>query len=291
MTPNNSVLLDLPLLRAAYSDRTSWLMARCSQLAYVHWEDGQESDLEGSLKELGLQFIRGFSVEKTRAFLASNPRFAVLAFRGTEENMGNILTDIDVRFRKDKNGAKIADGFSRAYALVEKEIADAIAKLDPGLPLYITGHSLGGALAVIASIRITPSDRIAACYTYGCPRVGNAEFTKDLWKIPVYRQVHSSDIVPRVPFGFGYRQAGDLRYIKRSQDLVEDPNSLGLVCSFLYSFITNWKSIFLNHRIAGYVDALQRWAVKRNEPPVTTPTPPQEITNPKTLSASGSGAH
>lgn len=286
MTPISSMLLDLPVLRAAYSDRTSWLMARCSQLAYLHWEDSQNSELGDSLHELGLQFIRGFSVEKTRAFLASNRRFAVLAFRGTEENMQNILTDIDVRFRKDKNGVKIADGFSRAYALVEKEIADAIAKLDPGLPLYITGHSLGGALAVIASIRITPSDRIAACYTYGCPHVGNAEFTKELWKIPVYRQVHSSDVVPRVPFGFGYRQAGDLRYIKRSQDLVEDPNALGLVCSFLYSFVTNRKSIFLNHRIAGYVDALERWAMKRNEPPATAPAPPQETPPTKTLSAS-----
>jgi hypothetical protein len=286
MSPNDSALLNLPLSRAAYSDRTAWFMARCSQLAYVHFEAGEEQQLRDSLQELGLQFVCGFNRESTRAFLASNPRFAVLAFRGTEENMQNILTDIDVRFRHDKSGARIANGFGAAYTLVQKEIADAVDKLDPALPLYITGHSLGGALAVIAAIRIRPSDRIAACYTYGCPRVGNAEFTSELWKVPVYRQVHSSDIVPRVPFAFGYRQAGDLRYIKRSGALVEDPNSIGPFLSFLFSLlglVIGRKTVFLNHRIAGYVDSLEAWALRR----LTKDGHPQ--TPPKTLSASGGG--
>lgn len=263
MTTDLSPLLNLPLRRAAYSDRTSWYMARCSELAYTHFEAGQEPRLRSDLKEIELEFVCGFARDKTCAFLASNDRFAVLAFRGTEENMENILSDIDIRFHRDKSGAKIDNGFSNAYALVAKEIADAIDKLDPGLPLYITGHSLGGALAAIASTRIQPSDRIAACYTYGCPRVGNAEFVNQLWKVPVYRQVHSSDIVPRAPFGFGYRQAGDLRYIKRSGRLVQDPNSVLFFLSFFLSFLTlliGRKTVFLNHRIAGYVSALDAWA-------------------------------
>ena len=289
MTPVNSALLNLPVLRAAYSDRTSWLMACCSQLAYTTFESGQQPQLEADLKNLGLNFVRGFSRDATCAFLARNDRFAVLSFRGTTKDYRNILTDIDVRFRRDKTGAKIADGFSRAYALVEKEIANAVGGLEPDLPLYITGHSLGGALAVIASIRITPSDRIAACYTYGCPLVGDAEFTSQLWKIPVYRQVHSSDIVPRVPFWGGYRQTGDLRYIKRNGDLVEDPNSVGRLCSFLFSLITHWKSVFENHFIAGYIKALEAWAIKRltkDEPASAKPPSPP----PKTLSASGDRA-
>jgi hypothetical protein len=266
MTTDLSPLLDLPFRRAAYSDRTSWYMARCSQLAYTHFEDGQELQLRSDLKELDLEFVHGFARDKTCGFLASNDRFAVLAFRGTEQNMENILTDIDIRFHHDKSGAKVDMGFTNAYALVAKEINDAIDMFDPGLPLYITGHSLGGALAAIASTRIRPSDRIAACYTYGCPRVGDAEFVNQLWRVPVYRQVHSSDIVPRAPFGFGYRQAGDLRYIKPSVTLVEDPDSVLFFLSFFFSFLTLFfgrKTVFLNHRIAGYVDALQAWAILR----------------------------
>lgn len=266
MATDLSPLLDLPFRRAAYSDRTSWFMARCSQLAYTHFEDGQEPQLRSDLKELDLEFVHGFARDKTCGFLASNDRFAVLAFRGTEQNMENILTDIDIRFHHDKSGAKVDMGFTNAYALVAKEINDAIDMFDPGLPLYITGHSLGGALAAIASTRIRPSDRIAACYTYGCPRVGDAEFVNQLWRVPVYRQVHSSDIVPRTPFGFGYSQAGDLRYIKPSGRLVEDPNSVLFFLSFFFSFLTllfGRKTVFLNHRIVGYVDALQAWAILR----------------------------
>jgi len=238
-------------------------MARCAELAYVKFEAGQESQLSDSLKELGLGYVCGFNRGGTQAYLACNERFAVLAFRGTEKDWRDILSDIKIRFYRDKSGAKISTGFSEAYALVAKEIAEAVSKLDRRLPLYITGHSLGGALAAIASTRIRPSDRIAACYTYGCPRVGNGEFANQLWKVPVYRQVHSTDIVPRVPLPFGYRHAGDMRYIKRSGNLIEDPNSFGPFFSFLFSLITNYKSVFENHRSAAYVASLESWALQR----------------------------
>ena len=294
MTPNNSALLDLPLLRAAYSDRTSWLMASCSALAYVPFEAGQEQKLRDSLNELGLELFRKFSRDATCAFLARNSRFAVLAFRGTTADFRNILTDIKIRFYRDKSGAKLSTGFSEAYALVQEDIAAAVDALEPNLPLYITGHSLGGALAVIASTRIHPWDRIASCYTYGCPRVGNGEFANQLWKVPIYRQVHSSDIVPRVPLPFGYRHAGDMRYIKRSGDLVEDPNAFGLFFSFFYSALTGLKNPFLNHRSAGYVAALDAWARKRMKLDGDLQTASASASAPtatKTLSASGGGAH
>src|SRR6266404_9736562 len=237
-TQSLSELLNVPVLRAAYSDRTAWLMARCSQLAYVEFETSQEPQLSGALKELGLDFVRGFSNNATCAYLARNDRFAVLAFRGTTSDFRTILTDIKIRFYRDKSGARTSTGFSEAYKLVQQGIAEAVAAREPSLPLYITGHSLGGALAAIASARLRPSDRIAACYTFGCPRVGDTEFAEQLWRVPVYRLVHASDIVPRVPFPFGYRHAGDLRYIKSSGTLIESPNSLATSLAFAYTFIT-----------------------------------------------------
>jgi triacylglycerol lipase len=294
MTSYDSALLNPPLLRAAYSDRTAWLMARCSELAYVQFEAGQEQQLRDSLKELGLEFVCGFSRDATCAFLARNDRFAVVAFRGTTKDYRNILSDIKIRFYRDKSGAKLSTGFSEAYALVQGEIAAAVGALDLSLPLYITGHSLGGALAAIASTRIQPSDRIAACYTYGCPRVGNAEFANRLWKVPVYRQVHSSDIVPRVPLPFGYRHAGDMRYIKRSGALIEDPNSIGPFFSFFLSLVTNFKSVFENHRSAGYVASLQDWALYRlklDKDLRAAFAAARASAPPKTLSASGGAAH
>ncbi len=261
--PTFSDLLQLPVLRAAYSDRTAWLMARCSQLAYVEFESGQEPQLRAGLQELGLTYLQPFSKNATCAYLARNEHFAVLAFRGTTKDFRTILADIKIRFYRDKFGARTSTGFSEAYKFVQQEIAKAVDTLEPDLPLYITGHSLGGALAAIASTRILPSDRVAACYTYGCPRVGDGEFTLQLWKVPVYRQVHRSDVVPHAPLAFGYRQAGDFRYIKRNGKMVQDPNTIAFLGSFLFSVVTDFKSIFLNHRIAGYVEDLQAWALLR----------------------------
>src|SRR5260370_40475508 len=124
MTTDPSPLLNLPLRRADYSDSTSWYMASCSELAYTHFEDGQDQRLRSDLKELDLEFVHGFAEDKTCAFLARNDRFAVLAFRGTEKNLQNILSDINMRFHRDKSGAKTSTGFSEAYALVAKEIAE-----------------------------------------------------------------------------------------------------------------------------------------------------------------------
>ncbi len=263
MTDNTSKLLNPPVNRAAYSDRSAWIMARCSQLAYVQFEKGEEQKLRDSLDELRLRLSTTFNHEGTQAFLACNDRYAVLAFRGTEKDMNDILADINIRFYRDKTGSRISTGFRQAYDLVEKQVIDAISTIGQDLPLYITGHSLGGALAAIACARLRPSDRIAACYTFGCPRVGDTEFAEQLWRVPVYRLVHASDIVPRVPFPFGYRHAGDLRYIKSSGTLIESPNSLGTSLAFAYTFVTRGKKVFEYHRIAGYADNLQDWALTR----------------------------
>ncbi len=286
MTSNTSLLLNPPVNRAAYSDRTAWIMARCSQLAYVQFEKGDsvKQELCDSLKALDLELLTPFEREATRGFVAKNKRYAVLAFRGTEENLQNIRTDINIRFYRDRTGAKIAAGFSQAFGLVEKQVADAISRIDQDLPLYVTGHSLGGALAVIASTRIRPSDRVAACYTFGCPRVGNTEFAQQLWKVPVYRLVHASDIVPRLPFTFGYRHAGDLRYIKRSGKMIESPNSVATFLTFAFTFATGGAKVFENHRIAEYLSNLEKWALARLELEKVAAPPPSPP--PKTLAAS-----
>jgi hypothetical protein len=56
------------------------------------------------------------------------------------------------------------------------------------------------------------SDQVAACYTFGAPRVGNFYF--DLWvKVPSYRVMNYADIVPQVPLPLVYRHSGDPRYM------------------------------------------------------------------------------
>lgn len=91
-------------------------------------------------------------------------------------------------------------GFLEPYDLVEARIAATLEKY-AGLPVYITGHSPGGALAMLAT-RYLRSDSTGATYTFGCPRAADNVFYRDV-KTPMYRVVNAADAAPRLPIGYG----------------------------------------------------------------------------------------
>lgn len=75
--------------------------------------------------------------------------------------------------------------------------------------LYITGHSLGGALAVLAAayLQVDPTlaslrEKLGGVYTYGQPRVGYQSFAKQFdsaFGDKLFRHVYGNDVVPRMP--------------------------------------------------------------------------------------------
>lgn len=186
------------------------------------------ANLLGKERALGKEFLRqvlegkGFSlldvldIADTQGFVCkrnkgTEPAYLVIAFRGTEKKVSDWLTDANCVPRSEGNG-KVHTGFWKAFAenqdghtgeTIEAKIRRIIdaASQDGPLPLFITGHSLGGALALLATKLVAP-DVDGACYTFGAPRVANYEYFSTV-KTPVYRVVNSSDIVPRVPPGAG----------------------------------------------------------------------------------------
>lgn len=221
----NNLLVNPPVKRAAYSDRMAWVLASMSQLVYEHFEEG------GRTKELLLEKMKGGGFKwvdefvsketDTQAFLVvkDDRSYAVLAFRGTEPTKAtDILTDVKAGMVSAIEG-RVHKGFIHAYRSVEKEIEASVARLGD-IPLYITGHSLGAALATLATQCLEQNpvfrDQIAACYTFGSPRVGNVEFDKEL-KSPVYRVVNTTDIVTVIPLiAMGYIHVGDVRFLERA---------------------------------------------------------------------------
>eukprot|EP00249_Psilotum_nudum_P022347 c28480_g1_i2 orf=166-1689(+) len=97
-----------------------------------------------------------------------------------------------------------------AFDDISKDVKELL-KANPKAKLYITGHSLGGALsALYATMILYINDtsiiqRLAAIYTFGQPRIGDqgvADFMDKLLEqqqIPYYRVVYCNDLVPRVP--------------------------------------------------------------------------------------------
>ena len=202
-----------PTWRAAYSDRTAHLMSVLSELAYLPFENtpqltpkqprperkGGRNALD---KHLGPDFKLAavFNRDDTQAYLAVSPDFAVLAFRGTS-SLGDWVTNLHAELVPLEGApaqVMVHAGFLSAFECCRAEIKAAVNKyVPPDLGLYITGHSLGGALAQIASAALE-RDNLAACYTFGSPRVGTSDFDRQV-KCPHYRVVNRSDLVPGVP--------------------------------------------------------------------------------------------
>ncbi len=295
-----------PTWRAAYSDRTAALMAAFSQLAYVPFETGEvvaadavsgapeetsgRRQLRGLLGAGGFQLVATFNSDDTQAYLASRPdQFSVLAFRGTTDlrdwetnaRIGRKVFHSNVplnrgRRRLDRGAAPevfVHEGFLHAYEVCGDAIATAVNTAIPAdRGLYITGHSLGGALAQIASA-ILERDTLAACYTYGSPRVGTAAFDRVV-KCPHYRGVNNWDIVPGVPLEtpWGYQHSGDPRLLVPAEDgraaLRRDRNPLirvGVdIFAFAVSLMGDGVFVVNDHMIWNYREKLERIAAFRD---------------------------
>jgi len=177
--------------------------------------------LEKVLKRADFQLLDTINIGTTQAFACKRvkegePPYIVIAFRGTEKELDDWLTDVNaVPATGLAEGIKVHKGFWEALHNGRDdqgrnvlERITAICKSDDAkdgeldLPCYFTGHSLGGALALLATRELATKNVAGACYTYGAPRVANYEYFKNM-KTPVYRVVNSSDIVPRVPPGAG----------------------------------------------------------------------------------------
>lgn len=121
----------------------------------------------------------------------------ILVFRGTI-SLRNWLVDLYAF----PNALGIHTGFYNAWMLLRRRV---LAELPHDKPIYVTGHSLGGALAVLAAQYVSPE----AIYTFGQPRVAHPDAL--LSNAPHFRIVDKEDIVPHVPgLLAGYRHRGEL---------------------------------------------------------------------------------
>jgi predicted lipase len=135
----------------------------------------------------------------------------IIVFRGTQRNT-EWLNNFYARqedYRNPSSGeplGRVHKGFVANYKSITNPLPHEIAKqLDPAIPCYITGHSLGASLAVLASVDLAfnlpalkPQIQL---YTYAGARVGDPTFARiHAQSIPNhFRIVNLADIVPMLP--------------------------------------------------------------------------------------------
>ncbi|CAD6192908.1 unnamed protein product [Caenorhabditis auriculariae] len=148
----------------------------------------------------------------------------ILSFRGTNNNIQLIMEGLETVFTFHSPwpaGGVVSQYFNTGFMNIwnggMKDDFNTLVSKYPGYTLYITGHSLGGAMATLAASFITynklyDSSKVIMV-TYGQPRVGDAKFVAahDQSVPNSYRVTHSRDPVPHLPLknmeGFTHHKA------------------------------------------------------------------------------------
>lgn len=166
----------------------------------------------------------------------------VVAFRGTD-SIRDWITDAQFMRRvlmQFPNGERVEvhSGFLSAYNSILGPLTSKLRPFASRL-IFVTGHSLGGALAKLSALELQRQGfNIAQVYTFGQPRVGNGAFTR-LYDAALgrstFRVVHEEDIVPRVPhlpaFHDPYRHAGVEVFLSSFGGMLVNPPLLTLLAS------------------------------------------------------------
>ena len=89
----------------------------------------------------------------------------------------------------------------RGYRLVARECRDALAPhVRPGYAVQLTGHSLGGAVAVAVALLYRASGvDVTKVVTFGAPKLGPRETRDAAAELSVLRVVQKDDIIPLLP--------------------------------------------------------------------------------------------
>jgi hypothetical protein len=309
----------LPTEGENYEPHTAWWLAQCSWLAY-----DSKPNIAKYLSMAGFDRVYYFDMRGTQGFLTLHPgggkRFAILAFRGTEKDYVDILTDIIILRRKlpdleDKESGEgpffAHAGFSQAFQavwgsalpdVVKNHITEAEWIGPPGIsnliqekicrrqiPLFVTGHSLGGAIATLAAYHAYTHHPHICLYTFGSPRVANGPLGEKIGSVlrgRSYRCVHGLDVVARVPPLLDYTHVHQLVYFDSRRGRVPAKGNMandGLVILLLHldalllllTFKLRKPQTTKAHTIASYIKVIEREPLK-----------PREITSPASFSSS-----
>ncbi|BFM48378.1 lipase family protein [Marinomonas sp. THO17] len=192
-----NLLFLLPKAYAQINFKQLSQFAKLSSDTYI--ETLTKSELGDTLKQQGQQLIHQAVLPNSDVlyFLSQNKQAQTLAIRGTA-NLNNVILDLTVSLQFDQAlGVQLHTGFAQA---AQQVLQDVRPYLDKDIPLAITGHSLGGAIAVVLAMYLEAEGHpIESVVTFGQPKVTNLSGAKKFADMPLLRIVTEQDIVPLVP--------------------------------------------------------------------------------------------
>ena len=246
---------------------TPLLAAELSAAAYLPPEEVQRIASE---RDLAFKF---FSFGSSQAYLFFDEDRVICAFRGTEPTeILDVLADLRA-WKTDGPFGRVHAGFQAALLRIWPAVSQEIRDNHANKTINLTGHSLGGALAVLAAAHsISNMIHLDQVITFGCPRVGDYEFTRTFEErfSRHLRFVNSCDIVARVP-RWRYSTPGWLRFFDADGNRHKNPSKRfrqwdRLTCYWRDRWevfkLVAYIVVLVTGPLGARVAFLKKWAVK-----------------------------
>ncbi|HSD38129.1 MAG TPA: lipase family protein [Rhodocyclaceae bacterium] len=236
------------------------VLAWCAELVYQ-----DSAAVESAMQAQGYT-CKYFEPDNAELCVASNAKSIVVAFRGSVSDK-DWQRDLTLGTSHELGLGEVHRGWTIAVSRGWSQLVGAIQEAGPAdKSLWITGHSLGGAMAVIASARLAKEMQWKArgVYTFGQPRVGDGEFAgiyEKLLPSRFYRFANQDDIVPCVP-GAPFRHFGQLCYLDKSGQLSSMRGMKQIVVDTFRSWFKNPLTLIpwfaTNHAISLYLQRINK---------------------------------
>lgn len=205
--PNRPAFEARPSAASGFSRANAWWLAEMSLLAY-----DEPPVIQRALARVGFKLAGSLNGKSTQGFVAEGNGVLIVAFRGTQVFIPGVhptaslkgviadsITDAQAGLIDASPAAvgRVHSGFANAVNEVRQQLDQILDRIgSAGGPLWLTGHSLGGAMAILEATRL--GERVQGVYVYGSPRVGDATFGKAI-NDRIVCFVHGSDPVAQVP--------------------------------------------------------------------------------------------
>ncbi|WP_256760915.1 lipase family protein [Cohnella sp. WQ 127256] len=167
-----------------FNNRTAIFLASVCSQAYTHFNDPDGQ----FVVPIPFEYVTDFHARSLTGrsekfgFILQSDDHIIIAFRGTSTTSDWISDAMasQIKFKFARNAGMTHRGFSNIYESAREPILEALDGLDPNKDLYITGHSLGGALTSLCGLDVAVNSSFSypIAYTFGSPRVGDPTFAK-----------------------------------------------------------------------------------------------------------------
>lgn len=180
-------ILILALIAASTSAYTTSVASDLAHFSSISYES------QTSIDAWNCQDCKKYPAQNPKSFFSSTANIqgfgafypkdnaVVIAFRGSVDvknwiyNLNTAITGYP-----GCSGCQVHLGFYNAYkgvAPLVRNVVSQLLSLHRGAKLFITGHSLGGAMAILCGLDMKEiHGKVDLLYTFGQPRVGNQNF-------------------------------------------------------------------------------------------------------------------